>query len=157
MTAPRPIVIIGVGNDYRSDDGAGPYAARLLQRLRLPGVRVIDAVGDGIDLIVAWQGADAVFIIDSVISGATPGMIHRFDGLMDNIPDEIFPACSTHAFSIPGTINLARTVGQLPESLTIYGIEADSLSSGRGLSPSVSASVDEVVRRIKTEVVNYRY
>ena len=152
MTTPRPIVIIGVGNDYRTDDGAGLQVARLLRELHLPNVRAIDGVADGTDLINAWQGADAVFVIDSVISGTGPGTIHRFDGLVDNIREDIFPGYSTHAFSIPKTINLARAIDQLPKTLIIYGIEADSVSSGSGLSPLVSSGVDEVVRRIKTEV-----
>jgi len=152
MTTPRPIVIIGVGNDYRTDDGAGLHAARSLKELQWPEVRIIDGIADGTDLINAWQGADAVFVIDSVVSGAVPGTIHRFDGLVDNIREDIFPGYSTHAFSIPKTINLARAIDQLPKTLIIYGIEADSVSSGSGLSPLVSFGVDEVVRRIKAEV-----
>lgn len=156
MKASRPIVVIGVGNDYRRDDGAGLHAARKVEILHLPEVRTIDGVGDGTDLINAWRDADAVFVIDSVISGASPGTIHRFDGLKDNIPEEMFPGYSTHAFSIPETINLARALGQLPETLIIYGIEVDRLSSGTGLSAFVSAGVDEVVRCIRNDVDQYR-
>ena len=156
MTTARPIVIIGVGNDFRTDDGAGLHVARLLKESEWPDVRIIDGVGDGTDLINAWQGADTAFVIDSVVSGAVPGTIYRLDGFDGDIRKEMFPGYSTHAFSIPEAINLARTLGQLPKKLIVYGIEAESLLSGKGLSPPVSFGVQEVVRQVKTEVESRR-
>lgn len=152
MTTPEPIVIIGIGNEYRSDDGAGLYAARRLGDLNLPGVRTIHGIGDGTDMINFWRDAEMAFIIDSISSGADPGTVLRFDGLTDSLVDDIFTGYSTHAFSVPGTMNLARTLGQLPPKVIIYGIEAQSFSSGQGLSPEVAAAARDVVECIKNEI-----
>jgi len=145
-------VIIGVGNDYRSDDGAGLQAARELGSLNLPRVKIVDGVGDGTDMINAWQDAGAVFVIDSVLSGAEPGTVHRFDGLKDQIDEEIFAGYSTHAYSIPKTIKLARTIDRLPSALVIYGIEGRSYAPGKGVSPEVALAVRKVVKRISEEI-----
>jgi len=156
MTTPQSIVIIGVGNDYRCDDGAGLHAARRLRDMNLPDVRVIDGIADGTDLINAWQESDTAFVIDSVVSDAESGTIHRFDGLLDDIREDLFPGYSTHAFSIPETIKLARVLNRLPGRLVIYGIEAEKLSSGADLSRNVSSGVEEVVQLVANEIENLR-
>lgn len=148
MTTPRDICIIGVGNEFRSDDGVGLFVARSIAAMDLPGVRVIDGVADGTDMLSAWQGAAAAFVIDCVKSHAEPGTIFRFDGLHDTIAEEIFVGYSTHAFSIPETIALGRELGQLPSSLVVYGIEAETFSMGTSISAKVANAAEAVIRII---------
>ena len=58
MTSGQPsIVVIGVGNEYRSDDGAGIAVARRLRMLFPTGVTVLEESGEGAALIEAWKGA----------------------------------------------------------------------------------------------------
>jgi hydrogenase maturation protease len=152
MVPRASVVIIGVGNDYRTDDAAGLLAARRLAALGLPGVHVVDSVGDGTDLINAWENMDKAIVIDSVRSESAPGKVYRFDGLTAEIDLENLSACSTHAFSIPETIALARTLDRLPQSLVIYGVEADSFAPGEGLTEAVAEGVDKIVQMIRAEI-----
>lgn len=152
MTTPKPILIIGVGNDYRGDDGAGLQVARELDARDLPHVRIIEGIGDGTDMINAWQDAGKAFVIDAVYSDAEPGTVYRFDGLSDRIDEKIFAGYSTHAYSIPRTIELARTIDQLPSSLIIFGIEGGNYASGKGISPKIAVAIREVVGRIIEEI-----
>jgi hydrogenase maturation protease len=152
MAPQKSVVIIGVGNDYRTDDAAGLLAARRLAALDLPGVRVVDSVGDGTDLINAWENMYRAIVIDSVRSESDPGEVYRFDGLTGDISLDALSACSTHAFSIPETIELARTLDRLPQSLVIYGVEADSFAPGEGLTEAVAQGVDKIVRLIRAEI-----
>lgn len=151
------IVVIGVGNDYRSDDGVGPVVARSIAGWGLPGIRFVDQIGDGTDLIYAWHDTEAAFVIDCIRSGAKAGTIMRFEVGRDDIPEEIPRGLSAHAFSITDTIRLARTIGKLPARLIVYGIEGAVFSFGSRLTPSVAASAAEVADSILNEIVNMRH
>ncbi len=146
------IVIIGVGNDFRSDDGVGPAVARYMAGMKLPGVHAIDQVGDGTDLINAWRNADAAFVIDCMRSGSEAGTIRRFDARHGDIPEEILPGLSTHAFNISATVRLAQSIGQLPRRLIVYGIEGELFSIGDRLTPPVEAAVPVIARQIMDEI-----
>ena len=75
----KRILIIGMGNAYRCDDGAGLAATAELNRLGLSEAEILQACGDGTALIDAWQGYKHVVLVDATFSGATPGTIHRIE------------------------------------------------------------------------------
>ena len=123
---PQPILIIGIGNEFRSDDAVGLVVAQTLQVKRLPSVSIQEATGEGTALLEAWKGSDAVILVDAVTSGAPAGTIHQVDAHTGPVSPELF-ALSTHAFSVAQAIELARTLGNLPPRLMIYGIEGNIL------------------------------
>ena len=152
MTAAPPrVVIIGVGNEYRSDDGAGIAVARRLRVLFPTGVKIVEESGEGAALIEAWQGAAWVIVVDAVRSGAPPGTIHRLDALTAPVPAGFFHY-STHAFSVAEAIELARSLNELPPHLIVYGIEGENSVAGMGLTSSVEQAVEAVVERVADEV-----
>lgn len=145
------ILIIGIGNAYRCDDGAGLAAADELIRLGLSGAEVIQACGDGTSLIDAWVGRKHVVLIDATSSGAAPGMIHRIETTTQSLPAN-FSHHSTHSVSLAEAVELARVLNRLPERLTVLGIEGEDFRSGNTLSPAVRSAVNEVVRLICEEL-----
>ncbi len=149
------IKIIGVGNEWRGDDGAGVAVARALRAQALPGVTVLEATGEGAALMAAWQDADVVILIDAVRSGAEPGKIHHFDALDEHLPTDFFHY-STHAFSVAEAVELARVLDQLPPRIIVYGIEGKTYEAGAGLSAEVEQGVEAVVERIGGEVARLR-
>jgi hydrogenase maturation protease len=149
-TDPEPLLILGVGNLYRSDDGVGLVIARQVQAA-LPGVPVREASGEGAALIAAWQGAGRVILCDAVRSGAAPGTIHRLEAHRQPIPAGFFHY-STHAFSVAEAVELARALGQLPPHLVLYGVEGATFAAGVGLSPVVAQAAQAVVRQVLAEV-----
>jgi hydrogenase maturation protease len=152
MTAvPNTALLIGVGNPFRGDDGVGSVVIRRLRSQILPGFTIMEETGDGAELLEAWQGASAVILVDAVQSGAAPGTIHRIDATTEKLP-KWFSHCSTHAFGVAEAVELARTMGELPPSLVIYGIEGLDFSAGTSLSPEVAASVPGVVSSILAEI-----
>ena len=146
-----PIVLIGVGNEYRSDDGVGLVALRELSKKEFPKTRCLESNGDGAALLEAWTDASTVILIDAVSSKAAPGMIYRFDALASPIP-VTFSSQSTHAFGVAEAIELARTLHQLPLRLIVYAIEGKDFTAGLGLSPEVELAMHEVVERVAHEV-----
>lgn len=152
MATPGPIVVIGVGNDFRSDDGVGLYVARAIGALNLPGVTTLAGVADGSNLMTAWENSRAVFIVDCAFSGAEAGTIHFFDALTEEIPADLFPRFSTHAIDIPESIKLGRLLGNLPPRLTVYAIEGENLVGGVDLTYKVKMAAEQVVAKIREAI-----
>jgi hydrogenase maturation protease len=144
-------LVIGLGNEYRSDDAVGRAIARTLKASAGNKFRVKEGSGDGGALMDAWKDADFVVLVDAVESGGLPGTIRRMDARATGIPSELFH-CSAHGFGVSEAIELARALKRLPAHLIVYGIEARSFALGAELSPEVKAAADEVVRRVKDEL-----
>ncbi len=142
--------IIGVGNLYRQDDSAGILAARRLIAKNQLSAEIVESSGEGADLLELMRDRDEVLIIDAVSSGQTPGFIHRFDIRSQSIPRDTLPG-SSHAFGVAEALEMARTLGTLPASCTVYGIEGKSFNFGTALSPGVTGAIDQVVDELSCE------
>ena len=151
MPARARILVIGVGNEYRSDDAVGLAVARRLRQLSLENVTVIEETGEGADLMESWKGADTVIIVDAASSGAKPGTIHRVDARARQIPRGLLHY-STHTFSVGEAVELARVMGQLPPHILVYGIEGERFEEGMELSGAVRDSVSAVVELVLKQV-----
>lgn len=150
-TGQSTVLVIGIGNEFRSDDGAGILVVRRLRALLDTSVRIVEQSGEGAALIQAWQGAAWVILVDAVRSGAVPGTIHRLDASAGPIPTRFFHY-STHVFSVAEAVELARSLDQLPPHLIVYGIEGDSFAANIGLSSAVERAVEAVVERVAQEI-----
>lgn len=144
------ILVIGIGNAYRSDDGAGLAVAERLQTQASKSLRVLHHSGDGAGLMASWQGADLVILIDAVQSGAKPGTLHRWDASLEALPARVFRG-STHAFSLVEAVEMARVLGQLPQRLIVYGVEGQNFEAGTALSPQVDGAVSNLVQAVFQE------
>jgi hydrogenase maturation protease len=147
--------VIGIGNAWQGDDAAGLHVARLLAPQLPDDVRVRELEGEPVGLVEALNGADDVFLIDAVRSGAPPGTIHRLDAGDAPIPTAL-AAASTHTLGVGEAIELARALGRLPRRVIVYGIEAASLAAGEELTPPVARAVAEVVERVSAECTKSR-
>jgi hydrogenase maturation protease len=146
VSSPRQVVI-GVGNEFRHDDGAGlAVAARLGGRVPT-GVAVVSCEQESSRLLEAFDGVEGAVVVDAIASGAAPGTLHRFDVGERPLPVRVFRS-STHAFGVGETIELARALGSLPQRLLVYGIEGSDFGAGRGLSTPVQAAVESAVRAV---------
>jgi hydrogenase maturation protease len=148
--APRRIVL-GIGNPDRGDDGAGRKVARLLRRMAPDGVEVAEHDGEATALLTHLDGATAAYLIDACVSGAPAGTVHRFDVSKAALPQSL-SRLSTHGFGLAEAVELARALGQLPRRCIVYAIEGESFAPGAPLSPSASAAVAEVIRRLGSEI-----
>ena len=146
-----PILLIGIGNECRSDDGAGLVAIRALKARELADTLVIESPSDGAELMELWKSAAKVILIDAVSSDGVPGTIYRFDAHAQPIP-----AClsflSTHTFGLAEAIELARALHMLPQYLVVYAIEGQNFAIGTGLSREVEKAEQEVVEQVTSEV-----
>jgi hydrogenase maturation protease len=143
--------IVCVGNRLRGDDAAGLEVARLVRGTLPGGVAVTEHEGEPTALIDAWDGADALWIVDAVSSGAEPGTVHRLDAGRQPLPPDPFRG-STHHVSLAETVELARVLGRLPAHTVVYGIEGASFGIGEPLTPAVEAATVAVADAVRAEV-----
>ncbi len=127
--------VIGVGNAWRRDDGAGPAVARAA------GGVCTDEPARLLDL---WDGEPHVVVVDACTSGAPPGTIHRGNA------GALARTASTHGFGVADAVELARALGRLPARLEVYAIEGADFGHGEGLTPSVTEAVGELARSLGT-------
>jgi hydrogenase maturation protease len=146
------LLVIGIGNAWRSDDAVGLRVARELRGTLPDGVDVIEHEGEPTALVDAWDGADALWLVDTVVSGAAPGTVHRLDAGERELPAELFRA-STHHLGLAEAVELARALDRLPARVVFYGIEAGSVDVGDELTPEVEAAVDRVADALRAEIV----
>jgi len=149
------IVVIGIGNAMRGDDGAGIEVASRLRELVPPHVEVVACDEEPSRLIEAWEGADAVVLVDTVTSGAPAGTLHRFDASETPIAARVLRS-STHAIGLAETIELARALGRLPRHVVVHGVEGASYESGSALTPDVAMAVGRLVDTVLAELKEER-
>jgi hydrogenase maturation protease len=151
------IVVIGIGQSLRGDDGAGPEAVRRWREThpetagRLE-VRVEFAELPGLGLLDLLEGANAAVIVDAVQSRAVPGTLLRLGP--EDLASFTQDAGSAHGWGVAETLQLGRS---LSPSLTdcriiLVGIATRQFKLGAGLSPQVDAALPKAVESIEKEV-----
>ena len=145
------VVVIGVGNEDRGDDGVGLVVARRLS-VRAPShVRVVELGSEGSALLEVWRDADTAMVIDAMQSGAAPGTVRRFEAQEHPLPAALFHH-STHTLGVAQHIELARALRQLPKRLVVYAIEGRQYAMGRALTPAVARAAGCVVEQVVQEI-----
>ncbi|MBI4278465.1 MAG: hydrogenase maturation protease [Armatimonadetes bacterium] len=166
------ILIVGVGNALRGDDGAGLAAARRVREklaarqgapaggggapagvpcLDLERITVLELSGGGMSLVEAWEGASLVVVLDAVQTGALPGSIVRVDARAEPL-GSLRSGRSSHGVGVAEAVEVARVLGRLPARLIVYGIEGKSFALGADVTPAVARAVEEVALRVLDEV-----
>jgi hydrogenase maturation protease len=144
------IVVVGIGNSYRSDDGVGIVVAAALNDLALPGVHVVTDIVEPMSLLEAWSGARLAVVIDAAVATpSVPGRVRRctFGDAVDAAE-----GLSSHGVDIGRTHALGQALGRVPSALVVFTIEVADTGHGIGLTPQVAVAVPEVVDMVVAEI-----
>jgi hydrogenase maturation protease len=147
-------VVIGVGNEYRRDDGFGPRVLAELNALKAhdPALSAVDlCVSDGepARLLDLWADADLAVVIDAVHADDGPAgqwvelTLHHDTGL----PDEL--TVSSHGIGLGTTVALGSVLGRLPHRLVVLAVFGSEFGFGDGLTAPVAAAVRPVTARAR--------
>jgi hydrogenase maturation protease len=154
------ILVAGVGNVLRGDDGFGVVAAqRLLDRPLPPELRVIEVGIGGIHLVQElMDSTDSLIVLDAIDFGREPGtvLVVRPDVVdVTELPlhrrlDEL---ADMHWSTPERAFVLARALGILPESTWIIGCQPlDASRLGEGLSAEVAKAIEPALSELRTLV-----
>lgn len=145
------ILIAGVGNIFLGDDAFGVEVARAMAAHDLPeGVVVRDFGIRSFDLAYAllddWS---ALLLVDAVSRDDTPGTLFIIEPDLSHLSEETEAATfDGHSMDPVTVLRLAQTLGEIRPQVFVLGCEPADLGGeeGRiGLSPEVSAAIDEAV------------
>lgn len=139
------VLIIGVGNRLRRDDGFGPIVA---ERLAQSGLPTREHSGEGAGLMDLFADLDCLILVDAAKSGARAGTIHRLNASSTPLPKGFFHY-STHLFGPAEAVEMARMLNRLPPQVHIFAVEGKDFAHGEGLSPSVERGAKTVEREIR--------
>jgi hydrogenase maturation protease len=145
MTKHKRVVVLGLGNLIRSDDGVGVRALRLLmQDYRVPdGVDVIEGGTAGLNLLPEIEDATHVLALDAVNTGVAPGAVVRFE-----IP-EFGPlpwSPSVHQAGRADLLEALRWIDKGSKQMVLLGVQPSQTRWGdASLSPEVEAALPQLI------------
>ena len=146
FTHRKPLTIIGLGNEILTDDGVGIRVVRELKnRLELEEATFEELSVGGLQLLDHIVGTEECIIIDAMATGAQPpGTLFRFVQTPDAEPIMV---TSSHQIDLGQVLGLAKLFGAaLPRKLTVYGIEAQDVTTFHdGCTSQVSAAIPKLV------------
>ena len=146
----KRVLVAGVGNVLRGDDGFGPAVTELLGHLP-EGVDVIETGIGGIALLQELMaGCDGLVLIDALDRGDEPGTVTVIE---PEIPEAVHVP-DVHLADPNRVLSMAKTIGVLPDRVVIVGCQPVGMDDlGAGLSPQVQSALPAAVARIE-ETVN---
>ena len=140
----KKIVIMGVGNILKGDDGAGVIIAEnLKKKIKRKDVEIINAESTPENWIgkIEKISPETLIIIDAVDFNSFPGDVKTFS--IDEIEETTF---TTHNFSFPF---LFRNLKEKTEIL-IIGIQPGKINIKEGISEEVKKGMEKAEEIIKS-------
>jgi hydrogenase maturation protease len=137
------VVLLGLGNPYMKDDGAGILIAGELKKRDL-GRGVLVLASRFLDASLIWQvrNAAAIVIIDALRSGAPVGTVSRFSLTSRRTPMAGLP--SLHELQLHDLVDLAG-LDAVSCPLAIVAVEPKDCGIGEGLTKELIAAVPKAV------------
>lgn len=168
------LVVVGIGNPNRHDDGVGIAVVnrlRLQARTRRGDVtdgdtaatgsdqphEILFAISDGEPTRLAdlWADATVAVVVNCVRTHQpSPGRIHRRSLLHPSL--EGGRVSHSHGATLGTALALSASLDRLPGAVVLYAVEPADLSSGRGLSPMVAAAAAEIADEIRADFIPAR-
>jgi len=146
-------VVIGVGNDFRRDDGVGLAVAEEVDKRGVPGIRVVTAIAEPSAILDAWSNAGLAVVVDAAMGeGLSPGRIRRWTPGHEATMGVV----SSHAVGLPEAYALGEALGRLPGRLVVLGVGVVDIDYGVGLTPAVAAAVPAAVEAVLVELAKPR-
>jgi hydrogenase maturation protease len=154
VTAAR-VLVLGVGNVFYGDEGAGVHLVHHLRRgYRMPpSVAVEDGGTLGWQLLNLIAAYPHVILVDAV--AAPVGKVYRFGP--GCVPDEIgYGKLSSHEWEVPDLLSAMELYGDLPD-VTVVAIGVDPLEFsggdvGVGLTPPVRSRLGALLTVVLAEL-----
>ena len=151
----RRVIVLGLGNLVRSDDGVGVHAVRCLKSdARIPeSVQVLDGGTLGLQLLPAIEDATHVLAIDAVNTGAESGTVVRFD-MSELTPLPGSP--SVHQIGFADLLSALQWKGKFPERMVLLGVQPEETGWGTELSARVQAALPVLTQAAINELDRWK-
>lgn len=149
-------VIVGVGNEFRSDDAVGLICIRKLREILNKGnnnIFLFENNGNLLNLLTFVEPTDRFFLIDAAQSSNLNDIGKIIKITLDTIEKlEEVNLYSSHSINIREFLILAQTLNRLPRKGSIIVIFANNFNFGTELSNNVKMAINSVTDMILNEI-----
>jgi hydrogenase maturation protease len=146
------ILILGIGNLLRSDDGVGLHIIEALRKEKVKGNVDLCEGLSGLDILDAIKGYRRIIIVDAIQTGGEPGTIYKYS-LEDFKDKHTIHSYSTHLnMDFHTMLELGEKLfpGEIPEDIIVIAIEAEDVTTISDIcTPKVGKAIPEAVDMIK--------
>lgn len=161
MTAPKFLVVLGIGNDIRMDDGAGIRVVERLSRddnLKNLEIDFKFLNTGGFDILDEIDGYRRAIIIDAADmseKGLKPGDIVHLTNLAELAVDQT-SGISSHGIGLLHVLKYAKAGNyRIPEFIEIHGIQVKETEYfSENLTPEVEAGVNKLVEEMRKYILD---
>lgn len=142
------VAVVGLGNLILSDEGVGVHVVRRLdEAYSFPDdVMLIDGGTSAIDLLDQLVEAEHIIFIDAAQTGGPPGSIVALQGA--RLPVWFRERMSPHQIGLADLLATLSLMDHTPESVTLIGIEPQSMELGTELTPQIDAAAREALLKV---------
>jgi hydrogenase maturation protease len=142
------VAVVGLGNLILSDEGVGVHVVRrLAEAYAFPDeVALIDGGTSAIDLLDQLVEAEHIIFIDAARTGGPPGSVVALEGAQ--LPVWFRERMSPHQIGLADLLATLSLMDHAPESVTLIGIEPQSMELGIVLTPNIEAAAGEALRKV---------
>lgn len=155
--AREKILVLGIGNILRADDGLGVrLIERLLRRYHLPDfVEALDGGSRGMALVPFIERADRLIVIDAINGGEkAPGELYRLD--FDQFRKMIGKKVSTHELGFIDAWTVASINDRAPKMTLVLGARAvDVDSDSMSLTEPIERALDRLIEKLIEELAGF--
>lgn len=150
------ILICGLGNTLKRDDGLGPCIIAELEKRALPDdVNLIDFGTSGFKCSLGIGDYDKVVFVDAIQTGKQPGQIYKINlSKQDllNSPSLSSFAVSLHESDLERILTTAALLDNYPHEVVIIGCEPEDTTFGIGLSKKIEKIMPKIIDLALAEV-----
>jgi len=134
LSAPLPILIIGIGNPSRGDDALGPLLIERLEALALPNVELLTDFQLQVEFALDLQGRQHVVFVDASLVAPAPFTFTPVVAAED-------ASYSSHELSPAAVLQAYQKLFCEPPPAYVLAIRGVAFELGEGLSADAAANL----------------
>jgi hydrogenase maturation protease len=137
----KKVLVIGIGNPLRSDDGVGPYIADCIEAKGLSGVKVWVTQQLNIEDLERMLEFNRVILADASLEGP----LLDFHPVVKSAGSQL---SSSHHLSAEMFVNLASSIYNKELHMHLCSLKGNNFEVGDKISPNVLQRAQEAVELI---------
>lgn len=143
----KKVLIAGIGNILKGDDGLGPYVVKKLHEIGFDkDVDIVDFGSRIYDLFLRIGEYEKVIIVDAVDMGGEPGETYVLEPSIEAVKSS---SINPHTLGLKMLGAILSQINEEPRKLFIVGCQPVDISYKIGLSDKVSKNIDQIIEIIK--------
>lgn len=141
MKQSKKILVTGIGNTLRGDDGIGKYICDCVEKINLPNVHCTTAYQLETNLLEAFIQYDTVIIADAAVSGKPVSFVD-----VSELQQQ--PVSSSHHTNAASMVALAKKLYQKDIQVLLCAVRGYNFEMGEQLSSKAIQHTNDAVNTI---------